>query len=94
MTGTVQWFNINNGYGVINRCVYSEFSSEIFIFRFTRYRDDTNEEVFVRKSAIVKKNPQQFSASLAVGEKVEFDIVLGNQSICSIIKCEYFSLFR
>ena len=80
ITGTViNWFNIRNGYGTIKRWVYSEFEYEMIIFRITYHRDDNNDEVFVHKTAIIKKNPRQYSASLAVHEKVEFDIVQGRR---------------
>jgi hypothetical protein len=47
-------------------------------------RDDTNEEVFIHRTDIAKGNPKKAKKSVGDEEKVEFDIVQGLCSDCSI----------
>ena len=42
-------------------------------------RDDNKTDVFVHRSAIIRKNPHLYTASLCNGEQVRFDVVYGRK---------------
>jgi len=45
------------------------------------HRDDQDSDVFIHQTAIIKNNPKKFLRSVADGEKVQFDVVMGNKNM-------------
>ena len=45
------------------------------------HSDDLNSDVFIHYSAIIKNNPRKFMKSVAKGEVVHFDVVMGSKSL-------------
>jgi len=43
--------------------------------------DDQDTDVFVHQTAIIKNNPKKFLRSLADGERVQFDVVMGSKNM-------------
>ena len=70
----MKWFNVRNGYGFIHRDGWFSYLSHAFSFII-----DTDEDVFVHQTAIVKNNPKKFLRSVGDGEKVVFDVVEGQK---------------
>ena len=45
------------------------------------HRDDQDTDIFVHQTAITKNNPNKFLRSVAQGEVVQFDVVMGNKNM-------------
>ena len=45
------------------------------------HRDDQNTDIFVHQTAIIKNNPNKLLRSVAQGDVVQFDIVMGNKNM-------------
>jgi len=45
------------------------------------HHEDKDTDVFVHQTAIIKNNPKKFLRSLADGERVQFDVVMGSKNM-------------